>query len=73
MVDHPNSIRSRAPEVVRVESLHFGYEASRPVIQGMSACLERGRLCALIGPNAAGKSTLLRLMLGQLRPWSGTV
>jgi len=32
-----------------------------------------GRLTALVGPNAAGKTTLLRLMLGLLRPWSGSV
>lgn len=35
--------------------------------------LETGRLCVLIGPNATGKSTLLRLLVGQYQPWSGSV
>jgi len=61
------------PAVVQVRDLYFGYEADRPVVSGLSADLMPGRLCALIGPNAAGKTTLLRLMMGQLRPWSGHV
>ncbi len=59
-----------------VASLHgveFGYVPGSPVIRGVSAALNAGRVCALIGPNASGKSTLLKLMLGQLTPWSGTV
>ena len=55
-----------------VDALHFGYQLARPVVQGFSASLHAGRLTALIGPNAAGKTTLLKLMLGQLRPVSGT-
>lgn len=55
------------------EEVTFGYEPDRPVITGLSVQMQPGRLCAMIGPNAAGKSTLLRLMLGQLRPWSGRV
>jgi len=51
----------------------FGYEPGQPVLNNLSATLVGGQLCALIGPNAAGKSTLLRLLLGQLDPWSGTV
>lgn len=42
-------------------------------MRDVSAALSPARLTAVIGPNAAGKSTLLRLMLGQLRPWAGRV
>ncbi len=56
-----------------VDSLSFGYARDAPVVQEVSASLGAGQLCALIGPNAAGKSTLLRLMLGHMAPWSGTV
>lgn len=58
---------------VRLREVTFGFTASEPVIDGLSAELEPGRLCALVGPNAAGKTTLLRLMLGQLRPWQGAI
>jgi iron complex transport system ATP-binding protein len=59
--------------VLTLEGVEFGYEPSRPVIRGVGGSLHVGRLVALIGPNAAGKSTLLRLMLGQLRPGAGHV
>lgn len=58
---------------VALEDVSFGYMHGQTVISQLSVCLEPGRLCAVIGPNAAGKSTLLRLILGQLRPSSGRV
>ncbi len=51
----------------------FGYESGRPILADFSARLPAGKLTILIGPNAAGKSTLLRLMMGQLRPWTGHI
>ena len=51
----------------------FGYERDVAAVAGITGRFAPGRICALIGPNAAGKSTLLRLMLGQLRPWSGSI
>ena len=66
--DHASS----AP-VLRIDALWFGYRSDRPIITGCSAQLSRGQVCALVGPNAVGKSTLLRLMLGHLKPWSGAV
>lgn len=56
-----------------LRGVSFGYEAGEPVVSEVSATLEPGRLCCLIGPNAAGKSTLMKLMLGQLRPWRGSL
>jgi len=53
--------------------LTFGYTSGQPIIRGLSAHLGRGEVCALVGPNAAGKSTLLRLLIGQHQPWSGSV
>lgn len=59
--------------VIAVSDVTFGYERSRAVVERISAGLMPGRLTAVVGPNAAGKTTLLRLMLGLLRPWSGQV
>ena len=56
-----------------LSGVRFGYEPGEAVVSDLSAELPAGRLCCLIGPNAAGKTTLLRLMLGQLSPWSGQV
>ena len=56
-----------------LDDVSFGYEPGVPVVEGVTAELPRQRLCALIGPNAVGKTTLLRLILGQLTAWSGRI
>jgi Cu-processing system ATP-binding protein len=43
------------------------------VLAGLDAALRRGRVTALVGPNAAGKSTLLKSILGLVRPDEGTI
>lgn len=62
-----------ASAALALEGVTFGYEPGQVVVNDVSATLAPGRLCCLIGPNAAGKSTLLKLMLGQLAPWSGAL
>jgi ATP-binding cassette subfamily F protein uup len=47
--------------------------ATRPLIENLSMRVMRGDRLGLIGPNCAGKSTLIRLMLGELAPDAGTV
>lgn len=59
--------------VLSVDDVHFGYQAGCEIVRAVTGTLKQGRICCLIGPNAAGKSTLLKLMLGQLTPWSGRV
>ena len=43
------------------------------VLSGLDAVVERGRITAVVGPNAAGKSTLIKCLLGLVRPDSGTL
>ncbi|WP_018752133.1 metal ABC transporter ATP-binding protein [Paenibacillus sanguinis] len=50
----------------------FGY-GSEPVIENLSLDIKAGQLIGIAGPNGAAKSTLLKLMLGLLKPWSGSV
>ncbi|WP_059049495.1 metal ABC transporter ATP-binding protein [Paenibacillus senegalimassiliensis] len=50
----------------------FGY-GSEPVIENLSLDIQAGQLIGIAGPNGAAKSTLLKLMLGLLKPWSGSV
>ncbi|MFQ6616398.1 MAG: ABC transporter ATP-binding protein [Fidelibacterota bacterium] len=45
----------------------------RSVLAGLTFGIERGSLMALVGPNDAGKSTLLRILAGTARPEFGTV
>ncbi|MFE1802002.1 ABC transporter ATP-binding protein [Streptomyces sp. NPDC059517] len=44
-----------------------------PVLQDCSFRLPTGRICALVGPNGTGKSTLLALAAGLMRPTEGTL
>ncbi len=44
-----------------------------PVLRGIDLALTPGRVTAIVGPNAAGKSTLIRCILGLTRPDRGTI
>lgn len=57
---------------LRAENLAFGFAHTPEALRDASALAHPGRITALIGPNAAGKTTLLRLLLGLLTPLRGT-
>ncbi|MEI8207968.1 MAG: ATP-binding cassette domain-containing protein [Methylococcales bacterium] len=47
--------------------------AEKPALTNLSATLLPGRITGLVGPDGAGKTTLIRLMAGLLTPTSGTI
>jgi zinc transport system ATP-binding protein len=55
------------------ENVSFAYGATEPVLEGVSFCVFPGDFVGLIGPNGGGKTTLVRIILGVLKPHSGTV
>jgi len=57
--------------VAELDHVSFGHEG--PIVQDFSVRIMRGDRIGIIGPNGCGKTTLLRLLLGQLEPDSGTV
>ncbi|MFF5077245.1 ABC transporter ATP-binding protein [Actinoplanes sp. NPDC000266] len=57
---------------LRTAGLGLGYEG-RPVVTGLDLQVAPGRISAIVGPNACGKSTLLRGLARLLRPAAGTV
>ena len=58
--------------LIRVEGVHFA-RAGRPIFAGLDLTVRRGRVVAIMGPSGTGKTTLLRLIGGQLRPDAGRV
>jgi ATPase subunit of ABC transporter with duplicated ATPase domains len=56
-----------------VEGLSFAYEPSQPVIRNISFNIAAGDRVAIIGENGVGKTTLLRLLVGELKAQKGAV
>ncbi len=59
-------------EFLTVENLRFGYR-ERTIIQDVSMSFARGSVVALMGGSGCGKTTILKLIGGQLRPQQGRV
>ncbi|WP_462322960.1 metal ABC transporter ATP-binding protein [Halochromatium sp.] len=60
------------PAAIEVEHLGFAY-GDVPVLEDISLRVETGEFLGLVGPNAGGKSTLLKLVLGLLQPQQGRI
>ncbi len=60
------------PPAIEVDSLTFTF-GDGPVIENVSFDVRRGERLGILGPNGGGKSTLLRILLGDLTPASGSV
>ena len=59
--------------VIETNNLGFAYPGQAPLFSGFSTVIQRGDRVGLIGNNGTGKSTLLRLLLGELAPTEGSV
>ena len=57
---------------VEIRNLCFGYE-EHEVLHNINLTVSPGDFAMVVGPNGGGKSTLLRLMLGLLKPRYGSV
>jgi len=58
--------------LVRIRDLHFSHGA-RAIFDGVDLDIARGKVTAIMGPSGTGKTTLLRLIGGQLDPDRGSV
>ena len=61
-----------AGRLLEVRDVHSSYGAVR-VLQGVDLHVESGEIVTVLGSNAAGKSTLLKTILGRVRPASGEI
>ncbi len=75
----PGQMKAQAQEaersgrlVIEIKDLGFGYGEER-IVSGLTTRIFRGDRVGILGPNGVGKTTLLKLLLGQLDPTVGTV
>lgn len=58
---------------LKAENLHAGYVVDIDILRGLTVEARDGQLTTVIGANGVGKSTLLKCIVGQLRPHVGTI
>ncbi|MEO5765561.1 MAG: ABC transporter ATP-binding protein [Casimicrobiaceae bacterium] len=58
---------------VELRDVSFGYDPRRPVLSGIEMVIPRGKVIAIMGGSGCGKTTILRLIGGQLRAQAGRV
>ena len=67
-INHPSGV---VP--LKVENLKFGYNEEHILFNNLTFDLSRGEKFLIVGENGIGKSTLLKLIVGNLTPLSGTI
>ena len=60
-----------ADTLVEIQDVEFSYDA-RPILKGISMRFPRGKVVAIMGGSGSGKTTILRLIGGQLKPSRGS-
>lgn len=58
--------------LIKIRDLHF-YRGDRAIFDGVDIDIHEGKITAIMGPSGTGKTTLLKLIGGQLRPDKGTI
>lgn len=64
--------RQRPDNIIRFDRVTLGYGGSN-VLEDLSFCIKRGDFLGILGPNGSGKTTILRAVLGSLKPVRGAV
>ncbi len=58
--------------LIEIRDVHYSV-GGRSIFSGLNLSIPRGRITALMGPSGTGKTTLLRLMTGQIKPTRGQI
>lgn len=60
-------------QVIVVDNVSFAHPGGKALVKDFSLVLQRGDRIGLLGANGTGKTTLLKLLLGELQPQSGRI
>lgn len=69
---HSTILSDGDPILVKIRGLHFAH-GERTILDGVDIDIHRGSVTTIMGPSGTGKTTLLRLIGGQLRPQRGAI
>ena len=58
---------------MKLEDVHFAYEADRPILKGVNMEFPRGSFTAIVGESGCGKSTVASILMGRNRGYTGSV
>jgi iron complex transport system ATP-binding protein len=58
---------------IQAQHVTFGYSRDEPILRDISFEVRAGTFLAIVGPNGVGKSTLLNILAGLLKPQSGVI
>src|SRR5262245_56095355 len=59
-------------DIVQFRDVHYSING-RAIFSGLNLTIPRGRITAIMGPSGTGKTTLLRLLTGQIKPTRGEI
>jgi zinc transport system ATP-binding protein len=59
--------------IIEIDDVSFAYDIGPPALEHVSLTVDDGEFMGLVGPNGGGKTTLLKIVLGLLKPSAGTV
>uniref|UniRef100_A0A671SL00 ATP-binding cassette sub-family F member 3 n=1 Tax=Sinocyclocheilus anshuiensis TaxID=1608454 RepID=A0A671SL00_9TELE len=68
----PDNFEKLSPPILQLDEVEFGYNPDQRLFNGLSVSADlESRIC-IVGENGAGKSTVLKLLMGELTPVNGT-
>ena len=68
-----NQVPFPGKKMIDAQELSFSYDKQHPLVDNLSIIIEKGDRVAIIGKNGYGKSTLLKMLAGELIPDAGVI
>ena len=72
-ISFPVPEKTLSPPIIAVDNVSVGYEPDKPVLSRVTLRVDNDDRIALLGANGNGKSTLIKLLAGRLKPFSGAI